>query len=306
MWIRPAKMLATAMRAGALASGSRAVLGANVAASRFVLAARPMATAAAKKSTASTGASAAKKAAPKKKATTAAKPKTTKAKAVKKSVDKPQKSEEAIKAEKLAAKKKDLIAEKKRLLEVALLPEPATEPIRAAQLYIKEAFAEARSNLVVLPKLAQCVAEFKELSPAELQEYEERAAKNEIANKAAYQAWVESHTPAQINEANKARTRLSRVFNVKRVGKSVVAKKIKDDRIPSAPLSAYLIFVQNKMKQAGFSSETNSGKLKASHVMSGVAAEWRSLSDTERKVYEDLSIADKARYEKAMQELNMS
>ncbi|TLS29470.1 hypothetical protein PpBr36_00185 [Pyricularia pennisetigena] len=292
MWIRPATMLATAMRAGALASGSRVVLGANAAASRLVLAARPMATAAAKKSTSTTTrrAASAEKSASKK---AAAKPK---AKAVKKTPEKARKQPKSPEQQQAAKER----AEKKKLIEAGLFTEPATEPTTPTRVFAKQWCAKPRTPGTTT-KFREMHAAFKNLSPAELQEYEEIAAKNKLANEVAYKAWVQSHTPAQIKAANKARSRLARVFKMKSVKKTLLARGIKDHRIPIAPLTAYMIFVQSKMKAASVTSPTD-----ARQNISEAASEWKNLSATERKVYEDIAQAEKVKYEKAKKEFDLS
>ncbi|TLD23083.1 hypothetical protein PspLS_07605 [Pyricularia sp. CBS 133598] len=291
MWIRPATMQATAMRAGALASRSRVVLGTNIAAHRLVLAARPMATAAAKKSTIDAEA-------PKKKTAAKPKAKTVKKEAVKKTAEAPMPVSPKRKAD---AEKKLLIDEKKRLVELGLFTEPPREPTVVFRLFMKQWFVKTPKPGV--SPLLQVYADYKKLSPAEYEELEEAVAKNRIANEVAYKAWVHSHTPAQINEANKARSRLARVFKIKHVKGIRASVPIKDDRIPTPPLSGYLTFVQSKLKQVA-AVETISYSSASGHMIS-VAAEWKNLSDSERKVYQDLASAEKVKYEKLKEELDL-
>lgn len=301
-------MLATAMRAGALTSGSRV---ANVAAYRLVLAARPMATAAANKSTATTtGAAAAAgkaKAAPKKKAAakpkaknTQAKPKAVKKKAVK--VSRPPQSPERIEAQKLAAKKKAMREKRIELTRLGLFTEPPKEPEVALRVFLKQWCAK-NSIPGKGPVFQDMHNAFKALSPAELQELEETAAKNKISNEIAHKAWVQSHTPSEINEANKARHYLARVFKLKSVkGVCLTRGHIKDDRIPSSPLSPYMNFMKLRLKELSHQAPDN---FRTGVNMTDAATAWKKLSEAERKVYEDMFRAERADYDRKKMELNL-
>lgn len=98
---------------------------------------------------------------------------------------------------------------------------------------------------------------------------------------------MESHTIEDIYKANLARTRLTRVHNVK-------TRKITDERVPKRPVTAFAHFVKARM------SNYNEGQGMLAAVKD-ISAVWKSLSAAEKRPYEDLTLADKSRYVKEMQ-----
>lgn len=64
---------------------------------------------------------------------------------------------------------------------------------------------------------------------------------NRKANAAAYEAFIKSHTPLEIREANTARRALFRLDKGRRAA-------LVDDRLVRKPLSSYVLFVESRLK----------------------------------------------------------
>ena len=103
------------------------------------------------------------------------------------------------------------------------------------------------------------------------QKLQAQADANRAANAAAYDAWVKSHTPLQIKDANTARLTLSRI------GKKTYPA-IKDDRLPKTPQSAYIIFVTQRMETLNYEGKSVTEAIKV------ISAEWTELPQSEKDV----------------------
>lgn len=83
--------------------------------------------------------------------------------------------------------------------------------------------------------------------------------------------WLESHTPAQIRDANQARLQLNRLQK-KRV------RPIKDERLVKRPLSAFFIFMKERLASGDFKHLTGR------EVTPRISAEWKNMTETEKQV----------------------
>jgi hypothetical protein len=97
----------------------------------------------------------------------------------------------------------------------------------------------------------------------------DQAAANKAANEAALKAWVESHTPLQILEANNARRRLAQLQGKRRVS------IIHDDRLVKPPTSAWIYF---------FMEKRDKNALVVSDMAQDVAVQWKNLPASEKAV----------------------
>lgn len=232
----------------------------------FATQGRPPKKAAAKKTTA-------KKAAPKKKKKVVAKPKPKKVKKV------------------VSPEEKERL-EKRELKTIALLNEPTRLPDSAWLVFAAQRLKSQKMEAGAFGSTMKTLGEdFRALYESELQSYQETAEKNKLTNNAEYKAWVESHTPGAIHDANKARSRLKRVY------KQPIKGLIQDDRQPKRGVSAYLLFVK-----ARWATEDFAGK-KAPEAAKILSAEWKSLGASERQAYLDLSKAESERYEKEVKNI---
>ncbi|CAK7198293.1 hypothetical protein SEUCBS139899_000953 [Sporothrix eucalyptigena] len=270
---------------------------------------------------ATAAAAAASKAAPKKKATTAAASAATKKKAATAGVTKKAaaaaaaekkkaaaakkkaaaaKAAEVAKKKKAAAKKKALTPEEKTKLQVrelkkvALLKEPAKLPEHPWILFIAENTKGTKTGDGVKANLGKIMPElsaaFKALSPLELQRLRDTADQNRAANAAAHKAWVESHTAAQVADANRARTQLNRIAKTKH-------RVIQDARLPKRPTSSFSLFTKERWATGEFS-----GRALAEAARS-LAAEWKNLPAHERQHYDDLAKTESEQYGKEMESI---
>lgn len=93
--------------------------------------------------------------------------------------------------------------------------------------------------------------------------------KNRATNEAAYEAWVKSHTPLQIKEANSARKALSRDGKKK-------LPQIKDDRQVKRPTVAFLQFTKERGSRGDFKS--------MAEIQAEAGKEWKQMSESEKEV----------------------
>lgn len=284
------------------------------------LAVRGFATATASKTTGRTAAKPATKtkAAPKAKATATKAKKTAKAPAKKKKV--------AAKPKKPVVKKKEVTPEKKQALLKRELKqkslvgqEPKPLPANKWTVFMTGALkgkpggglSETRN------KVAALSTEFKSLSPAELevcipipppvmsnrvlteplhQRLEETAVQNKAVNAGNWKTWIESHSVAEIQQANLARRRLKRETEFKIKPYPI---RLVDERLPKRPAnSGYAYFIKAKQSDA-----PRTGGL--SRFSKALSEEWHALSATEKKPYDDLAAAEKAKFTKEMEKLTI-
>ncbi|KAH8745471.1 hypothetical protein F5883DRAFT_587061 [Diaporthe sp. PMI_573] len=249
------------------------------------VAVRGFATATASKTTGRTAA----KSATKTKATPKAKATTTKAKKTAKAAAKPKKP--------VARKKKDLSPEKKELLlkrelkkKSLINREPKRLPGSRWLLHVSDALKGKPSTGVsgTKERMTALSAEFKSLSPAELERMDETVAQNKAINAGNFKTWVESHSISEIQQANVARRRLKREFDI-----NSYPLKIHDERVPKRPaVNAYAYFVK--------------AKLSADHqrrMSPELSEEWKALPAAEKKPYQDLAVAEFAKYQREMEKV---
>ncbi|KAM0502591.1 hypothetical protein ACHAP6_000501 [Verticillium nonalfalfae] len=212
--------------------------------------------------------SATKEAAPKKKKG-AAKPKPKKVKKAKKEV----------------APEVKLAQEVRELKKIALLKEPKKLPETVWTLFTTQNIKSGEASLGERSK--QLAEEYRLLDAAETERLKDLAEKNKVANNAAYKAWVESHTPAEIVAANNARNVLRRKVNK---GKGVTHRfPIRDERLPKRPTTVYNLFFKARWASGDFSGSVT-------EATRTIAEEYKQLSEEQRQVYEDLATADFERY----------
>jgi hypothetical protein len=101
---------------------------------------------------------------------------------------------------------------------------------------------------------------------------QENQAKNEIA----YKKWLESHTPAQIRDANNARNQLR--AQAKAEGTKKTYQHLKDDRLVKQPLNAYGFFLKDRVASGDMRG------MRITEIGQLVGKEWRALPAAEKKV----------------------
>ncbi|KAK2004621.1 HMG box protein [Colletotrichum falcatum] len=186
---------------------------------------------------------------------------------------------------------KVLTPEEKQKLDVrkwkklALLPEPKRLPTTKWLVYVTETTkGAAESEVRLVSQLKDIGESFKNLSSYELQRLQETADKNKLANNATYKAWVESHTPQAVAEANRARLQLRKAKG------RLVPAHIRDDRLPTLPATSYGLFTKARWASGDFAG------MKVSEATARIVEEWRGLSESEKNTYRDLHKANRDRY----------
>ncbi|KAL4976754.1 hypothetical protein BDW66DRAFT_47168 [Aspergillus desertorum] len=182
-------------------------------------------------------------------------------------------------------KKAEELKETKRKLKATALQTPKLLPTLPWVIAMKDKLSEVDKSDNPSPKEAfsRATELARKASPEEKQRYIDQAAANKAANEAALKAWVESHTPLQILEANNARRRLAQLLGKRRVS------MIHDDRLVKPPTSAWIYF---------FMEKRDKNALVVSDMAQDVAVQWKNLPESEKAPYLEKGNADRARYER--------
>ncbi|KAF1944516.1 hypothetical protein EJ02DRAFT_452379 [Clathrospora elynae] len=240
-------------------------------------------------------AAAAKKPAPKKKAAPAKKaaPKKT----VKKTAAKQPAAKKAApkkRARKVVSpedKEKAVIRE----LRVKALKAPVSNrPYSAFNAYVAEMCGGPANKGTTLAasnkKVIDASSKFRTLAPAELEHYNHIANEKTTARRAELQAWLKSYTPDQIKTANNARALLRRKLagTLKKKKYPAHTNKLHDDRHVKQSPSAYILFLKDRYASGDFKG------IKPTEATKLIGSEWLSLSSSEKKNYQDASLAAKA------------
>ncbi|OTB08856.1 hypothetical protein M426DRAFT_18925 [Hypoxylon sp. CI-4A] len=182
------------------------------------------------------------------------------------------------------------ILERKELREAALFTEPKPLADTTWKLFIVEQTKNKSRNSTELRQIMVDLSqEFKALSSSALQQLSNTAEQNKLKNAAQYKAWVESHTPVEINNAIKARMQLKRKYNIPT---KATVKTIHDGRLPKKPVTAFTLFTKARWASGDFKGRT------VPEGSAEISREWKSLPDTERHAYDDLAKASSDQYEK--------
>ncbi|KAG0649936.1 Non-histone chromosomal 6 [Hyphodiscus hymeniophilus] len=189
----------------------------------------------------------------------------------------------------LTPKQKERTERQKQTLELKSLKAtaltlPKAKPATVWTVILTEAVGKS-SSLTLGTKEAS--AKYKSLTASELEHYNHIANQNKEENQTAYKKFIESHKPEEIRLANNARHLLA-----KRDGKKASSRlpALRDPRIPKLPSKAGIFFGADRW---------NSGDLKGLKIPEAsrlIWNEWKELSPSERKPYEDQEAADKTRY----------
>ncbi|GIJ84019.1 hypothetical protein Asppvi_002852 [Aspergillus pseudoviridinutans] len=186
------------------------------------------------------------------------------------------KQKEAKKAEKL----KELV---KQLKKTALEP-PKKLIENPWNLAIATVAKEIHARGVKGPDfVAQCSQLAQSISADERERLAAEAEANKAANAAAYDAWIQQHTPLQIREANAARRRLNKIKNTS-------LRLLRDDRQVKRPRTAYLLYMLDRTAEGDFKY------MKAKDIAVRVTEEWKGLTSTEKEKYLRQAEEDRERY----------
>ncbi|WQF77837.1 Putative High mobility group box domain-containing protein [Colletotrichum destructivum] len=205
----------------------------------------------------------------------------------------------APKEKKKADKKKELTPEQMQKLKIeaqkvkvkeqkklALLPNPKKLPNSAWTVYITERANDPELAIDLESRAKLNSESYKNLSSYELQRLEEKAKENRLANIATYKAWVESHTPIAVAEANRARA------NIRRITGRRAPRPIHDERQPKRLSTAFIMFVKARWDTGDFFG--------VDPVVANrqISEQWNALPESEREPYKQLAKADYERWER--------
>jgi len=239
-------------------------------------------TAAAKKTAASKKKATGKKTAASKK--TAVGKKTTAApKTVKKR--KPAKKVKKVLTQEQKEAKKERLAEaravdKRKTMKALALKPPCKHTTRISpfNVFISQTMATPGKSLIT-KDIAETYARLPDLDKAR---YAEIAKSTLASQKASYMAFIEAHSAEDIKNANKARRWLTRN------GVRGYTELLVDHRIPKRPTGAFMSFYTTKFQ----SLEGNAVSEKAR----AAAKQWASMTDAEKKPFNELAISNLQKY----------
>ncbi|KAI4792278.1 hypothetical protein E4T44_12828, partial [Aureobasidium sp. EXF-8845] len=180
------------------------------------------------------------------------------------------------------AKKKEDV----KILQAQALSPPRYRQLNIWSVYIKENTTAKKNSGPVSQFIKQLADDFKDLSSREREHYNHLVNEHNAKSLREFQEWLNAHTPTQIKEANAVRSRLRKLLAVK---KSKYAP-IKDDRLVKRPSSSFFQYHKERFNSGDFRGVTTMDASK------DIAAEYRALSASEKKKYEDLSAKDLERY----------
>ncbi|KAK1600496.1 uncharacterized protein LY79DRAFT_574794 [Colletotrichum navitas] len=213
---------------------------------------------------------------------------TAKTKTKEKAATKPKKEKKPV----IKKPVKELTPEEKQKLDVkkwkklALLPDPKKLPTTKWLVYTGEANNDVKSATELMMRTKEKSESFKNLSSYELQRLQEKADENKLINNATYKAWVESHAPRDIVEANRARLRLRKASG------RLIPAPIRDDRLPTRAPTSYGLYTKARWASGDYAG------LPLPVANNRISEEWRDLSESEKGAYRDLSKAERDRYER--------
>lgn len=238
--------------------------------------AAPAKKATAKKTTAATKSRATKsKAAPKKKTTKkAAKPK-PKPKSRRKKVPTPEQ------------KQKELVKE----LKLKALKEPVTgHPLNAYSVFLQSKLKGHSGQ--VLTEVGKVSEEFKSLTVAQREHWNHVTHEANTARQAEYKAWINTHTPAEIREANNARRRLRALAPASQKKRPKHTAPIHDERQVARPISSYIQFSIERQASGDFKG------IPITQSAVQIGKEWKALTAGERQKYDNAAKASLENYAK--------
>lgn len=129
--------------------------------------------------------------------------------------------------------------------------------------------------------------EYQQLSAGEHEALVRRSQANREENERQMREGINSLTPEEVYLENERRTK----WNRQNQGKKQV-KLLKDERIPSRPPSAWLIFLANERARA----QPTGGIREQSGFVKTTSAKWRSMSEHEKAYYKEQSRKESEAY----------
>ncbi|KAI5250524.1 hypothetical protein E4T43_00289 [Aureobasidium subglaciale] len=176
--------------------------------------------------------------------------------------------------------------EKVKLLKAQALSPPTYRGINSWTIYVKENTAARANGGSAVSVIKQLAEEYKGLDSSQKEHYERLVTEHNAKSLREYQEWLNDHTPAQINAANVARHKLRR--ELAKSGHKY--SPIKDQRLVKRPRGAYLTYHGARLASGEFSGQSIAQSANA------IGHEYKALSASEKKKYEDMAAEDLERY----------
>ncbi|KAF5986833.1 transcription factor A, mitochondrial [Fusarium bulbicola] len=224
--------------------------------------------------------------------TTKSKSKATDSKSKSQTKAKPKPKAAAPKSKKT---KKEVDPEKAKKLEIrelkkwALRDKLAMLPATTWTLFTSENQGNLSGSGGITQQMTELSEKFRQLSESEHEDIHRRAAANRQKNLATYKAWIETHEPARVYLANKARRRLAFL-----TGKPV--KQISDERLPLRPTGSYSLFLVDNWSK--IQAETSQSKFKE------IGESWKDVNPTEKALYEQRAADSSVKYKAEIEKLD--
>ncbi|KAL9053457.1 MAG: hypothetical protein Q9162_004760 [Coniocarpon cinnabarinum] len=220
-------------------------------------------------------------------------------KPAKKPAPKRKQKAKSIPAKKPAKKKRtvkrktdeQIISAKVRALrQVALLDVPKQRPTTVWTIYNQQHIGKGAP---VTDQVRQNGREYRNLSVTQRESLNQTAINNRALNTRTYSDWVRSHTPDQIRLANNARARLNRLAGQRHSTGYRFTKRytlLKDDRQLKRPKSGFMQFMADRWATGEFAG------VKVQEASKTMTQDWKNLSESDRKQYNDDAFARKEVY----------
>ncbi|KAJ5587762.1 uncharacterized protein N7459_003527 [Penicillium hispanicum] len=217
---------------------------------------------------------------------------TPKSKSPRKSSEgKRKKQKRVLTEEQLEKKKKREQKQHIRELKKVALKTPKMLPELPFPLAFQANYSQIRGQYKDSKEAFKAVASLvRSLGPEERERFQTQAEENRAANQASYAAWVNTHTPNQIRDANTARRNLARILD-----KSL--QLIKDERLVKKPATAFALFCKDRHA----SGDLKHMSMKDSSAR--ITEEWKSMTDAEKSRYFQSGIEERERYAREYREV---
>jgi hypothetical protein len=171
----------------------------------------------------------------------------------------------------------------RRKLKKCLLVTPTLAPIRPWNIFCSQ---EMKGGHFKVTDIIQGLAtKFKSLDTIEIEKLKEQSLKNKTANDVAVKNWIEQHSVKDIKAHNHALSRLAHKW-----GYNSSEMKIDDHRVPKRPGGPFGFYISSRWASGDFSG------VSATEAGSRMGIEWKSLTDSQKKPFQDLAEAAHARW----------
>ncbi|KAH0287858.1 hypothetical protein M436DRAFT_45427 [Aureobasidium namibiae CBS 147.97] len=194
----------------------------------------------------------------------------------------PEEKAEISATAKEAKKKEDI-----KLLKAQALAPPKYRQVNLWSIYIKENLAGKTGNGQATEHIKALAQDFRNITSREREHLNHLMTEHNAKSLREFQEWLNSHTPAQIKVANQARARLRKLGAE---GKKSQFAPIKDARLLKRPSGPYLHYHMDRLASGDF---RNVSTIDASK---DISVEFKALSASEKKKYEDLAAKGLEKY----------